>query len=45
VSSFIVRVMNSCNTDCSVSSVGSVLLTNSGAPSVSRRHTPSSAGP
>jgi len=33
-----------CNTDCSASSVGSGTSTNSGAPSMPRRYTPSSRG-
>ena len=36
------RVMILCNTACSASSVGAGTSTNSGAPSVPRRYTPSS---
>ena len=42
VSSFINRVMILCSTACSASSLGAGTSTNSGAPSVPRRYTPSS---
>ena len=45
VSSFIVRVMILCNTVCSAASAGAGTSTNSGAPSVPRRCTPSSTRP
>lgn len=42
VSSFIMRVMISCNTACSASSVGACASTKTGSPSTPRRYTPSS---